>query len=194
MFSPAGICVCICVSAPRRIAETKNGSFYPPCFPISPTVRPNPPFSKCCSQMFGKSCPLNLSSNSLGTSSQTRTCLPPSALLPFPSLQIIQTPLHSIIVLLFLKYTSTIRHTFLHMCVSQQFLWIIPLSTFSLSCWWGFDKSWIRANKQLHFGFDLRAYALFLKGEGSPSTLLRIQRYCFWQDLLRVPNLFKSSW
>ena len=65
MFSPPGICVCICVSAPRRIAETKNGSFYPPCFPISPTVRPNPPFSKCCSQMFGKSCPLNLSSNSL---------------------------------------------------------------------------------------------------------------------------------
>ena len=99
MFSPAGICVCICVSAPRRIAETKNGSFYPPCFPISPTVRPNPPFSKCCSQMFGKSCPLNLSSNSLETSSQTRTCLRPSALLPFPSLQIIQTPLHSIIVL-----------------------------------------------------------------------------------------------
>ena len=129
MFSPAGICVCICVSAPRRIAETKNGSFYPPCFPISPTVRPNPPFSKCCSQMFGKSCPLNLSSNSLGTSSQTRTCLPPSALLPFPSLQIIQTPLHSIIVLLFLKYTSTIRHTFLRMCT---YITTIPLNNIPL--------------------------------------------------------------
>ena len=130
MFSPPGICVCICVSAPRRIAETKNGSFYPPCFPISPTVRPNPPFSKCCSQMFGKSCPLNLSSNSLETSSQTRTCLRPSALLPFPSLQIIQTPLHSIIVLEYLKYMSTIRHTFLHMCLSQQFLCLIPLHLF----------------------------------------------------------------
>ena len=30
MFSPPGICVCICVSAPRRMASTKNGSFYPP--------------------------------------------------------------------------------------------------------------------------------------------------------------------
>ena len=143
MFSPAGICVCICVSAPRRIAETKNGSFYPPCFPISPTVRPNPPFSKCCSQMFGKSCPLNLSSNSLESSSQTRTCLRPSALLPFPSLQIIQTPLHSIIVLQYLKYMS-IEHYQAHLSL-HVYIPTIPLNNTPLPFLYLFGEVLIKA-------------------------------------------------